>query len=162
LIPSIFSRVWDQVAFGYLIPTFDAHRVQSSKTTLTIPPRRVSQCLHPDEGLLQTFDKNQPPLQQPSTQILPTITEAVEPTFDNIPEVQLQQATMPATAAMASQSNEGDQHLNTNTLSPPSQVKQGKTEFNQIEVHDWDEVEEEEAEADESELIRIQQEIERL
>jgi hypothetical protein len=69
---------------------------------------------------------------------------------------------MSTSVAIASQSNEGDQHLNTNTLSPPSQVKQGKTEFNQIEVHDWDEVEEEEAEADESELIRIQQEIERL
>jgi hypothetical protein len=55
-----------------------------------MPPRRVSQRLHPDEGLLQTFDQNQPSFQQPSTQTLPIITKAVEPSFDNIPEVQLQ------------------------------------------------------------------------
>jgi hypothetical protein len=54
-----------------------------------MPPRRVSQRLHPDEGLLQTSDQNQPPLQQPSTRTLPTITEAAEPAFDNILEVQL-------------------------------------------------------------------------
>jgi hypothetical protein len=35
-----------------------------------------------------------------------------------------------------------------------SQVNQGEAEFNQIEVQDWDEAEEEETEADESELIR--------
>jgi hypothetical protein len=71
---------------------------------------------------------------------------------------------MSTTALVASQSNEGDQHLNTNPLPPLSQVNQGEVEFNQIEVQDWDEVEEEEAEAEanESELIRVQQEIERL
>jgi hypothetical protein len=85
-----FFHVWNQAAFGSLIPIFGVHRVQSSKTTLTMLPRRVSQRLHPDEGLVQTSDQNQPPFQQPSTQTLPTITEAAEPTFDNIPEVQLQ------------------------------------------------------------------------
>jgi hypothetical protein len=69
---------------------------------------------------------------------------------------------MSTSVAIASQSNEGDQHLNTNPLPPPLQVNQGEAEFNQIEVQDWDEAEEEEAEADESELIRVQQEIERL
>jgi hypothetical protein len=59
-----------------LIPTFGTHRARSSKTILTMPPRRVSQCLHLDEGLLQTFDQNQPPFQQPSTQTLPTIAKA--------------------------------------------------------------------------------------
>jgi hypothetical protein len=54
-----------------------------------MPSRRVSQHLHL-EGSLQISDQNQPPLQQPSTQTLYTITEAAEPTFDNIPEVQLQ------------------------------------------------------------------------
>jgi hypothetical protein len=73
-----------------LIPTFGTHHVRSSKTTLTMPPGRASQHLHPSEGLLQTSDQNQTSLQQPSTQILPTITEAIEPTLDNIPEVQLQ------------------------------------------------------------------------
>jgi hypothetical protein len=157
-----FFRVWDQAAFGYLAPTFGAHRVLSSETTLTMPPRRVSQRLYPDEGLLQTSDQNQPPLQQPPTQTLPTITEATEPTFNNIPEVQLQQAIISTTAAVTSQGNGGDQHLNTNPLSPPSQVDPGEAEFNQIEVQDWDEAEEEEVEADESELIRVQQEIGRL
>jgi hypothetical protein len=69
---------------------------------------------------------------------------------------------MSTTAAMASQSNEGDQHLNTNPLPPPSQVNQGEAEFNQIEVQDWDEAEEVGVEANKSELIRVQQEIERL
>jgi hypothetical protein len=54
-----------------------------------MPLRRVSQRLHPDEDLLQTFDQNQPPPQQPSTQTLPAITKAAELTFDNILEVQL-------------------------------------------------------------------------
>jgi hypothetical protein len=94
-----FSHVRDQTTFGYLIQTFGAHRVQSSKTTLAMPPRRVSQHLNADEGLLQTSDQNQSPLEQPSSQILPTITEVAEPTFHNIPEVQLQQATMPTIAA---------------------------------------------------------------
>jgi hypothetical protein len=65
----------------------------------------------------------------------------------------LQQAIISTIAAITSQSNEGDQYLNTNPLPPPSQVNQGEAEFNQIEVQDWDEVEE--AKADESELIRI-------
>jgi hypothetical protein len=130
---SLFPRVRDQAAFDYLIPTFDTHRILSLKRTLTMPLRRVSQRLHPDEGLLQTFG-----LQQPCTQTLPTITEVAEPTFENFPEVQLQHATMSTTAAIASQSNEGDKHLNTNPLPPPSQVNQGEVEFNQIEVQDWD------------------------
>jgi hypothetical protein len=90
LIPPHFSHVQDQAAFVYLIPTFGAHHVRSLKTTLTMRMRRVSQHLHPNEGLLQTSDQNQPPLQQPSTETLPTINEATELTFDNIPEVQLQ------------------------------------------------------------------------
>jgi hypothetical protein len=144
----IFLRVQDQTAFGYLIPTFGTHHVLSSKTTLMMLPRKVSQRLHLDEGLLQTSDQNQPPLQQPSTQALPTITKAAELTFDDIPEVQLQQATMSTTIIVTSQGNGGDQHLNTNPLPPPSQVNQGEVEFNQIEVQDWDEVEEEEVKAD--------------
>jgi hypothetical protein len=128
-----------------------------------MPPRRVSQRLHPDEGLPQTSDQNQPPFEQPSTKTLPTITEAVEHlTFDNILEVQLQQANMSITATVTSQGDEGKQHLNANPLPPPSEVNQGEVEFNQVKVQDWDEAEEEEAEADEIELIRVQQEIERL
>jgi hypothetical protein len=69
---------------------------------------------------------------------------------------------MSSTAVVTSQGDRGDHHLNTNPLLPPSQANQGEAEFNQIKVQDWDEVEEEKAEADESELIIVQQEIERL
>jgi hypothetical protein len=128
-----------------------------------MPLRRVSQRLHPDEGLPQTSDQNQPPFEQPSTKTLPTITEAAEHlTFDNILKVQLQQANMSITATVTSQGDEGEQHLNANPLPPPLEVNQGEVEFNQVKVQDWDEAEEEEAEADEIELIRVQQEIERL
>jgi hypothetical protein len=162
-LPSHLPRVWGQVALSYLIPTFGTHRVLSPKTTLTMPPRRVSQYLHPDEGLPQTSNQNQPSFQQPSTQTLSTITEAVEhPTFDNNPEVQLLQANMSTTTASTSQGNGCEQHLNTNPPLPPLQVNQGKAEFNQIKVQDWDEAEEEEAEPNESELIRVQQDMERL
>jgi hypothetical protein len=89
-----------------------------------MPPRRVSQRLHLDEGLPQTSDQNQPPFQQPSTQTLPTITEAAKnPTFDNILEIQLQQANISTAAAGTSQSGGGDHHLNANLPPPPpSQV----------------------------------------
>jgi hypothetical protein len=66
------------------------HRVLSTNIILTMPPRRVNQRLHPDEGLPQTSDQNQLPFQQPSTQTLPTIGEAAEnPTFNNILGIQL-------------------------------------------------------------------------
>jgi hypothetical protein len=68
---------------------------------------------------------------------------------------------MYTTAPGSSQTSEGDQHLNTNPP-PPSQVNQDKAELNQIEVQDWDEAKEDEAEVEENELIRVQQEIERL
>jgi hypothetical protein len=71
-----------------------------------MPLRRVSQRMHPDEGLPQSSDQNQPLFQQPSTQTLPTITEATEHlTLDNIPEVQLQQANMSTATA---DTNQGD------------------------------------------------------
>jgi hypothetical protein len=69
---------------------------------------------------------------------------------------------MSTAAVIASQGNKGGQRLNTNPLPPLLQVNYGEVEFNQIEVQDWDEAEEEKVEADESELIRVQQEIERL
>jgi hypothetical protein len=98
-----------------------------------MPPRRVSQRLHPDEGLPQTSDKNQPPFEQPSTQTVPTMTEVAEhSTFDNIPKVQLQQANMSTTTVDTSQGDGGDQHLNTNPPPPPSQVNLGEAMFSQI------------------------------
>jgi hypothetical protein len=140
-----------------LISIFGVQRVLSPKTTLTIPPKRVSQRLHPDEGLPQTSDQNQIPFQQPSTQTLPTITEAAENlTFGNIPEIQLQQVNISTTVAGTSQSGGGDHHLNANPPPPPpSQVNPGKAELNQIKIQNWDEAEEDETEAEESELIKV-------
>jgi hypothetical protein len=81
-------HITTSVVFGYLDSIFGAHRVLGLKTNLTMPPRRVSQYLHLDEGLPQTSDQNQPLFQQSSTQTLPTTTEATEnPTFDDILEI---------------------------------------------------------------------------
>jgi hypothetical protein len=66
-----------------------------------MPPRRTSQCLHPNEGSTQTSDQNQ--THHPSTQAFPTITEGVEHlTFDTIPKVQLHPANMSTIAAGSS------------------------------------------------------------
>jgi hypothetical protein len=110
-LPTFVSqpRVWVLVAFDYLDPTFGTHRILGLKIALMMPPRRVNQCLHPDKGLPQTSDQNQPPFQQPSTQTLPTITEATEhPTFDNIPEIQLQEANISIAAVGTSQTGRSD------------------------------------------------------
>jgi hypothetical protein len=67
---------------------------------------------------------------------------------------------MSTTTVGTSQSSGGDQLLNTNP--PPSpQVNQDEAKLNQIKVQDWDEVEEDEVEAEENDLIRVQHEIER-
>jgi hypothetical protein len=121
-----------------LIPTFGAHRVPSSKTTLNMQPTRSSQHLHPDKGS-----------PQPTTQTLPTILE-----------LQLQQIDMPTMAAGTSQTGVGtssmqtngdDQVINNPLPPPPSQVNQGEIDLDQIEIHDWDEADEAEAEAQEHE-----------
>jgi hypothetical protein len=62
-----------------------------------MPPKRVSQCLHPDEAPPQESTNPAQP-NQPSTQILPTIVEGQEhPTFRNTPELQLHQPTHAST-----------------------------------------------------------------
>jgi hypothetical protein len=63
---------------------------------------------------------------------------------------------MSTTTADTSQIGGGDQHLNTNPP-PLLQVNQDKAKLNQIDVQDWDETEEDEAKAEENELIRVQQ-----
>jgi hypothetical protein len=114
---AFFSYVRDQVALGFLIPTFGAHRGLSPKAPLTMPPRRLSQRLHPDEGSTQTSDQNQ--THHPSTQSLATIAEGVEhPTFNTIPQVQPQPANMSTAAgsrqnggaASSTQTNGGASH----------------------------------------------------
>jgi hypothetical protein len=97
-------------------------------------PTRSNQHLHPDKGS-----------PQPTTQTLPTILE-----------LQLQQINMPTMAAGTSQTGVGtssmqtngdDQVINNPLPPPPSQVNQGEINLDQIEIHDWDEVDEPEAEA---------------
>jgi hypothetical protein len=61
-IPCCHLRVRDLITLGYLVPTFGAHHILSSKTTLIMPPRRVSQCLHPDECLPQASTQNNSPI----------------------------------------------------------------------------------------------------
>jgi hypothetical protein len=78
--------------FGYLIPIFGAHYVLIPRRTLIMPPCQTSHRLHLDEGRPQSSGQNQPPLDHPPTQILPTITEGSEQlAFGDIPEVQLHQ-----------------------------------------------------------------------
>jgi hypothetical protein len=168
-----FPRVRDLVAFCHLIPTFGAHRGLGPKITPIMPPRRQSQCLHPDEGLPKTSSQKQPIL-YPPTQTLSTIVEGSEhSTFGDIPELQLHQpATMSTTAADSSQNgggarstqtNGGDPHQSPPRASSPIHASQGDANPNRVQVQDWDKEEyEDEAVAEEEELIRVQQEIERL
>jgi hypothetical protein len=118
-ISFLYLHVSGSIASGYLVPTFGVHRVLSPKTTLTMPPRRSSQRLHVDDGLPQTFDQNQIPFQHPPNQALPTITEAIEhPTFNNIPEIQLQHDNMSTTAADSDQNGGGTSSTQTNGGAP--------------------------------------------
>jgi hypothetical protein len=88
-----------------ITPTFGSHHVLSSRTTLVMPPRRMSQCLHPNEGPPKE-STNSPPIHQPSTENLPTIAEDPEhPTFDVIPKVQLHQPTHISTTAAGPSQN---------------------------------------------------------
>jgi hypothetical protein len=154
-------------------PTFGAHHFPSSKTTLTIPLRRMSEHLYLDEGPPQESTHN-PSFHQSSTQNLHTIAEDPEhPTVEDIPEVQLLQlAHISTTVAGISQNSGTASSTQTGGGAPrqspswaplPVHMAQGDTELNQVQIHDWDEeVEEDEAAAKEEELARVQQEIENL
>jgi hypothetical protein len=159
------------IVFG--VPTFSTHRVLSSKTTLTMLPRRLSQRLHPRKGPLQESTDN-PPLHQPSIQILPTITEELEhPNFKNVPEVQLHQPAQASTttvwpsqnssAASSSQTSRGVPRQSPPWAPSLIHMFSGDAELDQVQIHDWDkEVKEDEAAIEEEELARVQQKIERL
>jgi hypothetical protein len=112
-------RVWGPIPSSYLVLIFGAHRVLSPKTTLMIPHRRTSQRLHLDQGLPQTSDQNQILFHHPPTQALSTIIDATKhPTFDNIPEIQLQPANMSTTAAGSNQNGRGASSTQTNRGAP--------------------------------------------
>jgi hypothetical protein len=138
-----------------------------------MPLRRMSQCLHPDEGPPRESTNN-PPLHQPSTQNLPTIVEDPEhPTFGEIPEVQLHQLDHISTtaagpsqhngAASSTQTGGGAQRQSPTQAPLPVHMAQGDAKLDQVQIHDWDEeAEEDEAAVEEEELARVQQEIKRL
>jgi hypothetical protein len=153
--------------------TFGAHHVQSSKTTLTMPSRRLSQRLHPGEGPMKE-STDSPCLHQPSTQILPTIAEELEhPTFTNTPEVQLHQPAHAFTVVVGPSQNSGTANSSQTGGGAPRQspprapspihMFPRDAELDQVQIHDWDkEAKEDKAVAEEEELDRVQQEIERL
>jgi hypothetical protein len=87
--------------------TFGVHRGLSSKIILTMPPRRMSQHLHPDEVPPQESTNN-PSHHQLSTQNLPTIVEDPNhPIFGDILEVQLHQPVYISTTATRPSQNSG-------------------------------------------------------
>jgi hypothetical protein len=119
-----------------------------------MPQRRASQRLHPDKGLPQTTDPNIP--HQLPTQVLSTIAESSE------------QPVNMSTVACSSHNGGGASSTQTPGgalhQSPP-RVPSPPQELDQVPVQDWDEeVEEDKAAAkeEEEELIKVQQEIERL
>jgi hypothetical protein len=131
-----------------------------------MPPRRMSQCLHPDEGPLQESTNNTS-LHQPSTQNLPTITEDPEhPTFGDITEVQLHQPAHISTTVVGSSQNSaaansaqtgGGAPRQSPTRAPsPVHMAQGDAELDQVHIHDWDEeAEKDEVAEEEEELARV-------
>jgi hypothetical protein len=83
---------------------------------MTMPPRRMSQHLHPDKGLSQTSTQDPPP-----TQILSTIVEGSEhPTFGDIPDVEVLHPAndTSATAVGSSQNVGGTSSTQTNGCAP--------------------------------------------
>jgi hypothetical protein len=125
-----------------------------------MPPRRVSNRLHPhvpppQESIIP------PPPNQPPTQILLAIVEGAEyPKFEDNREMRLHQPINTSTIAepshniaTPSQAAERDPHQ------PPPREE----EPDHVQIDDWDdEAEKEAAAAEEEELARVQQEIERL
>jgi hypothetical protein len=154
-------------------PTFDVHRVLSSKTTLMMPPRRMSQRLHLDVGPPQESTNN-PSFHQPSTRNLPIITEDPEhPSFEDIPKVQHHQPAHISTTAIGPNQNSGSVSSTQTCRGAPCQsplqapslvhMAQGDAELDQVQIHVWDEeAKEDEAATEEEELARVQEEIERI
>jgi hypothetical protein len=125
-----------------------------------MPPRRVSNRLHPHVPPLQESIIPSPP-NQPPTQILLAIAEGAEyPKFEYIPKMRLHQSINTSTEAEPSH----------NIATPSQAVEQDphqpppwEEEPDHVQIDDWDdEAEEEAAAAEEEELARVQQEIERL
>jgi hypothetical protein len=128
-----------------------------------MPPKRMSNRLHPQNPPPQESIIPPPPNQPPawSTQILPAIAEGVEyPEFEDIPKMCLDQPINTSTEvepshiiSTSNQAAERDLHQ------PPPQEE----ESDHVQIDDWDnEAKEEATTSAEEELARVQQEIERF
>jgi hypothetical protein len=129
-----------------------------------MPPRRVSQRLHLDEVAPQEYT-NHTSSNQPTNQTLPTIDEGLEhPVFGQIPEAHLHQSTNASISATGpSQTSRGDLCQSPPRAPSQTHMLSEDAELGQVQINDWDEeAEQEAATAEEEELARVQQEIERL
>jgi hypothetical protein len=137
-----------------------------------MPPKRMSQRLHPDKAPPQELI-NLPPPNQPSTQILPTIVKGLEHlTFENIPDAQPHQPTHASTTVAgpsrthdvitSSQTSAGAPRQSPPRAPSPVHMLPGDADPDQVQIDDWDKEAEEEEEAAAEEIARVQQEVERL
>jgi hypothetical protein len=126
-----------------------------------MPPRRVSNCLHPHDPPSQESSIPPPP-NQPSTQILPTIAKGAEySAFKDIPEMCLHQPINTSTEVEPSHSIATSSQATEGALCQPLLQEE---EPDLIQINDWEDKVEDEAAAaaEEEELARVQQEIKRL
>jgi hypothetical protein len=130
-------------SFGYL----SQHLVANPD----MPPRRVSQRLHPDETPPQE-SIIPPPNNQPPTQILPTIAKGAKHlAFGNIPEAHLYQpintstTTTESSHGISSQATAGAPRLSLLRAPSPIHTFPRDVEFDHAQINDWDEEAKEEA-----------------
>jgi hypothetical protein len=112
-----------------------------------MPPRRVSNRLHPHNPPLQESIIPPPP-NQPPAQILLAIVEGAEyPAFEDIPEMRLHQPINTSTEAEPSHSIATSSQA---TEGAPRQPLPWEEELDHVQIDDWDdEAKEEETTAEE-------------
>jgi hypothetical protein len=125
-----------------------------------MPPRRVSNCLHPHDPPPQE-SITPPPPNQPPTQILPAIAEGAKySAFEDISEMRLHQ---PIHTSAEAKPNHSVDTLSQATKQDSCQPPPWEEEPDHVQINDWDnEAKEEAATVKEEEQARVQQEIERL
>jgi hypothetical protein len=126
-----------------------------------MPPRRVSNHLHPHDPPPQESIIPPPP-NHPPTHIIPAIAKGAEYlAFEDIPEMCLHQPINTSTEAEPSHSIITSSQA---AKGAPHQPLLCKEDPDHIQIDDWnyEAEEEEEVVVEEEELARVQQEIERL
>jgi hypothetical protein len=140
----------------HLVPTTTSSKTEDN---LNMPPRRASNRLHPHDPPPQQSIIPPPP-NQPPIKILPAIAEGAKYlAFKDIPKMHLHQPNNTSTEvepshsiATSSQATEG----------APRQPLPQEEDADHVQIDDWDDETEEEAVAEEEELARVKQEIEKL